>query len=177
MSALFFLAFAYFAVGQAAVVRNTAQTAADSAALAAARADRDAVHDPFLAALAAGDLHQLDILLQHLSTHSDQACGAAETYAADNDAQVTGCETVDGPVGHKVDARSLGTVGKSVVKGTDDIHMSAEATAVVKPRCATNGKDGDLVRFLCNGDEITVDPKADGFTLDLSTFYTVQLSE
>ena len=38
---LLFLAFAYFAVGQAAVNRNGAQTAADAAALAAAQEARD----------------------------------------------------------------------------------------------------------------------------------------
>jgi hypothetical protein len=177
ISALFFLAFAYFAVGQASVTRSSAQTAADAAALAAARADRDAVHDAFLAALTAGDVHQLDDLLQHLGTHGDRACGAADTYAADNDADAVGCDAVDNPPGHHVTARSLSTVGKSVVNGTENIHAKAEATAVVRPRCTTDGKDGDLVRFLCNGDEITVDPKSDGFTLDLSTFYTVQLSK
>src|SRR5690606_38995430 len=38
---LLFLAFAYFAVGQAAANRNDAQTAADAAALAAAQDKRD----------------------------------------------------------------------------------------------------------------------------------------
>ncbi|MEK8144688.1 pilus assembly protein TadG-related protein [Streptomyces sp. M10(2022)] len=48
---LLFLAFAFFAVGQASATRNGAQGAADAAALAAAQDARDGMRLPFLAAL------------------------------------------------------------------------------------------------------------------------------
>lgn len=181
MAALFFLAFAYFAVGQAAVVRNSAQTAADSAALAAARADRDAASADFLAALTSGDLVQLGKLLANLGAHDAEACAAASSYAGQNDAAVDapdGCGRASGvPLGYTVSVTTLGTVGTSVVDGTETKHAKATATAVVEPRCGLGDKDGNAIGFICNGDHVTVDPTAGGFVLDLSTFYTVHLSK
>ncbi|MBD0740147.1 hypothetical protein BGM09_12165 [Streptomyces sp. CBMA29] len=176
MSALFFLAFAFFAVGQAAVVRNSAQTAADSAALAAARADRDAAHDAFLAALTSGDLVKLGYLLANLG-HDGQSCGAADTYAAENEAKVDGCDPTSSGLGYTVSVTTLGTVGTSVIDGTETKHATATATAVVEPRCGLGDKDGNAIGFICNGDHVTVDPTAGGFVLDLSIFYTVHLSK
>jgi hypothetical protein len=57
------------------------------------------------------------------------------------------------------------------------VHATAEATAVVVPRCAVDGTDGKAVRFSCRNGELTVDPTSDGFTLDLSDFYIVRLSK
>lgn len=151
MAALFFLAFAFFAVGQAAVVRNTAQTAADSAALAAARADRDAVRDDFLAALKSGDLARLGALLNDLGSHSEVACPAAYDYAQQNDATVTGCDQVSGPPGYTIAVRSIGTVGTSVVDGTETKHAKATATAVIQPRCTLGGSDGGVVAGATGG--------------------------
>lgn len=226
MAALFFLAFAFFAVGQAAVVRNTAQTAADAAALAAVRADRDALRDDFLAALTSGDLGRLADLLGDGGTHQREACAAAAEYAADNDAQVdpSGCTQVSGPPGYTVTVTSLGTVGTSVVDGTETKKAHATATAVIEPRCtlhddggadagggsgdgganggsatggsatggsadggANGGDDGGSgggdsgdaspVTFACHDGDVTIDPTAADFVLDLSTFYTVHLSK
>jgi hypothetical protein len=234
MAALFFLAFAFFAVGQAAVVRNTAQTAADSAALAAARADRDAVHDAFLAALTSGDFAGLGDLLRDLGTHDGEACAAAALYAGENDAGVDegGCVPVSGPPGYTVSVTSLGTVGTSVVDGTETKRAHATATAVIEPRCTlsedegnagdgggagggangganggdtgganggtgggTGGADGGTngggdgghggggthdagpITFACHDGDVTIDPTAADFVLDLSTFYTVHLSK
>ncbi|MFJ1583276.1 pilus assembly protein TadG-related protein [Streptomyces sp. NPDC088197] len=180
MAALFFLGFAFFAVGQAAVVRNSAQTAADSAALAAARADRDAAHDAFLSALRSGDLVQLGLLLQNLGQHDAEACAAASAYAGENNAAVDapdGCGRASGLQGYTVSVTTLGTVGTSVIDGTEAKHAKATATAVVEPRCGLGDKDGNAIGFICNGDHVTVDPTAGGFVLDLSTFYTVHLSK
>jgi hypothetical protein len=177
MSALFFLAFAYFAVGQAAVVRNGAQTAADSAALAAARELRDGTKDAFLLALTERDLDALGRLLVDLGESDAAACAAAATYAGDNDADVRSCARVYGPPGYTVDVITRGTVGNSVIDGTEDKHAKATATAVVEPRCTLAGKDPHGVQFTCSDGELTIDPKADGFTLDLSAFYSVHLSE
>lgn len=179
IAALFFLAFAYFAVAQATVVRGSAQTAADAAALAAAREYRDEVHDAFLHALLGGDLTALGTLLTDLGTDDGQACTAAQTYAADNKADVVsgGCVRVDGPPGYTVDVVSRDTVGSSVIDGTENKHARASATAVVQPRCTADRKDGHGVSFACNGGDLVVDPTARDFTLDLSDFYSVHLSK
>jgi Flp pilus assembly protein TadG len=179
MSALFFLAFAYFAVGQAAVTRNGAQTAADAAALAAAREFRDGQKTAFLEDLANGDLAGLGGLLTNpdpLATGSP--CEAAGAYAADNDAEVTDCHQVAGPIGYTVEVNSKSAVGSSVIDGTEDIHAVATATAVVEPRCTLGDKEpGSLVRITCPDGDLTIDPKADDLTLDLSALYSVHLSK
>jgi hypothetical protein len=177
VAALFFLAFAFFAVGQAASLRNSAQTAADAAALAAARHERDNLADPFLAALTGGDLDALKKLLDGLGIDGEGACDAASAYAADNDAAVTDCEAVSGPPGYKVRIVTGKTVGNSAVQGTEDLPAKATATAVIEPRCAMGDKEGSGLTFSCDGDEVTVDPTQGGFRLDLAEFFTVHLSE
>ncbi|MEU4097735.1 pilus assembly protein TadG-related protein [Streptomyces sp. NPDC026673] len=176
VAALFFLAFAYFAVGQAASVRNTAQTAADASALAAAREVRDSVREPFLDALEAGDLDRLRELLVLNGMTPDDACGAAANYAGQNSAVVDACN-VGGPGRATVALHTSGTVGESVVPGTESMHARATATAVVESRCVVDDKDGDEIAFICDGDEVSVDPTADDFDLNLAEFYSVHLSE
>jgi Flp pilus assembly protein TadG len=178
LSALFFLAFAYFAVGQAAVSRNTTQTAADAAALAVARESRDQLHDAVLAALTSGDETALTQVLQRSGTDAVAACGEAYTFASANDAKVDRCDPLSGSLpGFTVHVTSLSSVGSSVVRGSEDVYASAQATAVVEPRCAVDGFQGVLVQLICDHDRVTVDPTASGFQLDLSTFYTVHLSK
>ncbi len=177
MAALLFLAFAYFAVGQASVARNDAQTAADASALAAARQQRDDAYDAFLAALLAGDDDALGDLLSHVTGPGDP-CQAARSYAQQNSADVVGnCRPVDDPPGYTVDIVSKKTVGKSVVKGSENLHAKASATAVVEPRCHVDGKHGHLLDFSCNGGPVSVDPTASGFELHLSDFYSVHLTK
>ncbi|MBM9504480.1 pilus assembly protein TadG-related protein [Actinacidiphila acididurans] len=178
ISALFFLAFAYFAVGQAAVNRNSAQTAADAAALAAARAERDHIKDDLLAALNAGDLTEL----QHLLTLIGQDDGgaaqtAASNYAAANGATLQGSVQVNGN-SFTVQVQANDSVGRSVVHGTEDIHSVATATAVVEPRCGGGvAKDGAHgLDITCDDGSLTLDPTAPGFTLQLSDFYAVHLT-
>lgn len=178
MAALFFLAFAFFAVGQASVTRNSAQTAADSAALAAARERRDAVQDQFLAALTAGDPDLLGRLLTTVGTvDRGDPCGTARQFAADNDATTTRCDALSGPVGYVVDVVSRGTVGTSVVDGTENVRATATATAVVEPRCVFRDKLAAALEFTCDHREVTIDPKAGSFRLNLATFYTVHLTK
>lgn len=174
---MFFLAFAFFAVGQASVTRNSAQTAADAAALGAARAMRDGIEDQFLAALEAGDVDKLNDLLSGKGMTGDGACDAAGTLANDNKADRTGCAQVSGPPGYKVDVKTQGTVGKSVVDGTETMHAKATATGVVEPRCTAEDTEGKVVRFTCKGDRVSVDPTAGDFTLNLAEFFSVHLSE
>jgi Flp pilus assembly protein TadG len=177
VAALFFLAFAFFAVGQASVTRNSAQTAADASALAAARATRDGIKAEFLAALKDGDIDKLAALLNGEGMDGANACAAATNYANDNRADRTDCERVDDPPGYTIGIRTQGTVGKSVAEGTETMHATATATAVVDPRCTADEADGSAVIFTCDGDEVTVDPTDGDFTLNLAEFFSVHLSE
>ncbi|WP_265737797.1 pilus assembly protein TadG-related protein [Actinacidiphila oryziradicis] len=177
VAALFFLAFAFFAVGQASVLRNSSQTAADAAALAAARGGRDGIEGKFLDALKAGDLGTLKGLLNGTGIDGTGACAAAGTYAAGNGAEVTGCPGTNSPLSYTVGVRTLGTVGKSVVKGTEDIHATSKATAVIAPRCTDVHKGPNAIIFTCTAGELSVDPTASNFKLNLAEFFSVHLSE
>jgi Flp pilus assembly protein TadG len=177
VGALFFLAFAFFAVGQASVTRNGAQTAADAAALAAARGARDGIETDFLNALKAGDIAKLKGLLNGTGIDGLGACAAAGTYAAGNDAEVTACPGTNVPLSYTVGIRTLGTVGKSVVNGTEGIHATSKATAVITPRCTDGRKGPNAIIFTCNSGELTVDPTASNFKLNLAEFFSVHLSE
>jgi hypothetical protein len=106
----------------------------------------------------------------------DGACGAAGNYAADNRARAIGCDAANDR--YAVQIETLRTVGKSVVKGTEDLHATAKATAVIEPRCAVGDKVvGNAIVFTCDGEELTVDPTADNFKLHLAEFFSVHLSE
>ncbi|WEV25695.1 pilus assembly protein TadG-related protein [Streptomyces sp. 71268] len=134
VAGLLFLGLALFAVGQAGVTRNGAQTAADAAALAAAQDHRDALRDELLAAIGSGDAWQ-DIL-DGIGTGSPRACDEARWFAAENDADVTDCTVSGGPVPtFHVAVQTRYTVGDSIVPGTESRHAEAEATAEIEPRC------------------------------------------
>jgi hypothetical protein len=129
VAGLLFLAFAYFAVGQAAANRNGAQTAADAAALAAAQDTRDK-----LAALWVTDV--LDPTKWQDIFNGNQvvpSCERAYELAAQNDAKVLSC----GPdlLSYTVEVQTNKTVGHSVVPGTETIQSTATATAVIEKLC------------------------------------------
>jgi Flp pilus assembly protein TadG len=166
-----------FAVGQASVTRNGAQTAADAAALAAARAARDGIEKDFLDALNAGDAAKLKELLNGAGIDGLGACAAAGAYAAGNDAELTACPGAKGPLSYTVGIRTLGAVGKSVVNGTENMHATSKATAVIDPRCAFDHKQDNAIIFTCKGGELTVDPTDNAFKLNLAEFFSVHLSE
>jgi Putative Flp pilus-assembly TadE/G-like len=149
--AMLFVALAFFAVGQAEDKRGSTQTAADAAALAAAKSARDQVGDDFLHALLSGDLDALTKLLG--SVRADGAdCAAAQDYASRNGSDVISCDPVEGPPGYSVEVESVKGMGKSVVEGTENKKAHAKATAVIEPRCKVSinqpqppdggGKDG-----------------------------------
>lgn len=177
MAAFLFLAFAYFAVGQATVARNGAQTAADAAALGAALEARDSIRDEFLAALEGGDVDALKELVAGDTINDAGACAAAGGYADDNHADVTSCPGANVPLSYSVGIQAQGSVGKSVIEGTDTVFATAHATAVIDPLCVFDHKDGDAFVFTCEDGAVTVDPTADGFELQLSEFFSVHLSE
>ncbi|MFJ1736906.1 pilus assembly protein TadG-related protein [Streptomyces sp. NPDC088254] len=129
MAGLLFVAFAFFAVGQAAVKRNEAQTAADAAALAAAQETRDELAD--LWALAVLDPTKW-LAIFHGEGGSDQ-CDRAVELAAMNDATVR-CFR-DGPLSYRVEAATNKPVGESVVPGTAGKQAHADAVAVIEQLC------------------------------------------
>lgn len=163
-------------MGQAVSVRNTAQTAADASALAAAREARDSIREPFLDALEEANLDRLQDLLALNGMVPGNACGLAADYAARNSAVVDEC-TVGGPGGATVALHTSRTVGDSVVPGTESMNARATATAVVESRCAVDDKDGAKITFICDGEEVSVDPTAGDFELNLAKFYSVHLDE
>ncbi|MFE3557937.1 pilus assembly protein TadG-related protein [Streptomyces sp. NPDC059193] len=130
VAGLLFAALAFFAVGQASVVRSDAQGAADAAALAAARDARDhLVPGVDLLTLKPEDWKKV---LEGGLLYAGGSCGAARDFAARNDA--TADCSADSPR-FTVEVKTTGTIGDSVVPGVSGRQGTANATAVVEPRC------------------------------------------
>lgn len=173
---LLFAALVFFVVGQAGVTRSNAQGAADAAALAAAGEARDD-------ALLGLDLLSLKPADWEKLVHGDLlsgrgACAKAAEFAALNDATAE-CEAAVPLV--TVTVTTNGTVGKSVVPGTEGVHGKATAKATVKPRCSLRSAPSPAptspvqtpeptsapspsstpgpgsVTFVCDGDPLTLD--------------------
>ncbi|MCF3105645.1 hypothetical protein IPZ58_29220 [Streptomyces roseoverticillatus] len=140
VAGLLFLAFAYFAVGQAAASRNGAQSAADAAALAAAQDAREQLRAGLLNALA--DPASWDGLLKGRGFFTKRACEAAGRFAGRNGSDVLpgdrGCRSLgSGRTGFTVTVRTRESMGSSVIPGTEKEHPEATATAVVVPRACS----------------------------------------
>ncbi|MFF5437138.1 pilus assembly protein TadG-related protein [Streptomyces achromogenes] len=129
VAGLLFLALAYLAVGQAAVNRGGAQTAADAAALAAAQETRDQLADLWRENL--DDPASWQAIFE--GAGAGDSCWRADQLAALNDAAVR-C-AFDAPLSYVVDARTNKSVGDSVVPGTENVHATAHARAVIEPLC------------------------------------------
>jgi hypothetical protein len=129
VAGLLFLAFAYFAVGQAAVNRNGAQTAVDAAALAAAQQTRDELADQWtldiLDPTKWGDIFK--------GVGAVDECGRAGQLAAQNDARLESCHP--DVLSYTVGVTTNKSVGQSIVPGTENIRSDAQATAVIEPLC------------------------------------------
>ncbi|MET7475183.1 pilus assembly protein TadG-related protein [Streptomyces sp. NPDC005648] len=163
VAGLLFLAFAYFAVGQAAVNRNGAQTAADAAALAAAQKTRDELAGDWL-----GDV--LDPTKWQGIFDGDGAlnhCDRAGQLAAQNDARLEACDQPE-PLRYDVEVTTNKTVGQSIVPGTEDKRSVASATAVIESLCTFElpGEGDALPQLKCkdktwdlNPDDLTDLPK------------------
>ncbi|QEV15883.1 hypothetical protein CP974_19880 [Streptomyces fradiae ATCC 10745 = DSM 40063] len=135
---LLFLALAFFAVGQAGATRNGAQSAADAAALAAAKESRDRFDLGLLDGPGWEDLFGGELT-------GEDGCAAAHTYAAANGASVSECGALgDGRWGFRVTVRSVKPVGDTILPGTEGQHASATATAVVLPRCSFEAAADDV---------------------------------
>jgi hypothetical protein len=158
---LLFLAFAYFAVGQAAANRNDAQTAADAAALAAAQDRRDQLAGAWVQNLL--DPTKWQDIFDGAAEGLGLSCWRADQLAAQNDADVLSC-TPDGLLGYTVVVETNDTVGNSIVPGTEDEKSQETATAVIEPRCAfelpaEDAGNDTLPALTCEGEEWELDPK------------------
>ncbi|MEV0370450.1 pilus assembly protein TadG-related protein [Streptomyces sp. NPDC050636] len=202
---LLFLAFAFFAVGQAAATRNGAQTAADAAALAAGQKYRDLLSKGFLDAIGDGidgrDGSEggagtgWEDLLNGRGMPSEAACDNADWFAGRNNASVTTCTPDSWPTSFAVTIKTSNTVGDSVIPGTENKHASAEAKAVVAPRCTIDpapagegkaGQDGKggkgkddkpaPVAITCDGKRWTLDPDDVHDLPDASDLFAVRLA-
>ncbi|MEU1459402.1 pilus assembly protein TadG-related protein [Streptomyces sp. NPDC005727] len=129
MAGLLFLAFAYLAVGQAAVNRGGAQTAADAAALAAAQEARDQLAGLWVDALS--DPTKWTDIFE--GRGAGDPCWRAEQLAAENDARLNSCDP--GLLRYTVEVQTNKTVGDSIVPGTENMKSTKSATAVIKTLC------------------------------------------
>ncbi|GAA3377369.1 pilus assembly protein TadG-related protein [Streptomyces racemochromogenes] len=194
---LLFAALAFFVVGQAGVTRSNAQGAADAAALAAAGEARDNTFTGLdLFGLTPADWAKL--------VHGDLltgrgACAKAVEFAALNDA-VAECEAAIPEV--SVTVTTNGTVGESVVPGTESVHGKATAKARIKPRCSLTSAPAPpsptptpdptssptaspnpsstpgpgSVKFVCDGEALTLDLAHPGSLNKLAkALFTVRL--
>jgi hypothetical protein len=140
VAGLLFLAFAYFAVGQAAATRNGAQGAADAAALAAAQNARDQLRRGLLDAILTPG--SWDDFLNGNGFGTYSGCREAERFADKNGSEVVHCDRLSGfRNGFTVEVKTRYTVGDSIVPGTEDKHAEATATAVIEPRCRFQSPD------------------------------------
>ncbi|MFF8635808.1 pilus assembly protein TadG-related protein [Streptomyces pilosus] len=155
---LLFLAFAYFAVGQAAANRNDAQTAADAAALAAAQDRREKLADALMRSI--NDPTAWAEIFAGSVPGIGPSCWRSYQLAAQNDATVLSC-VPDGPLSFTVEVVTNGTVGDSIVPGTESKRSREKARAVIEPRCDFELPAGDELPLLsCMGTEWELDPKA-----------------
>lgn len=145
VAGLLFLALAYLAVGQAAVNRSGAQTAADSAALAAAQEERDQLTDQWREVLLDPTKWQ-EVFDGNVPL--DDPCRRARQLAAQNDAALNDCFAA-GLLKYEVDVRTNKSVGRSVVPGSEDYRSKASAVAEVEPLC-----DFELPARESEGDEL-----------------------
>ncbi|MFE2100173.1 pilus assembly protein TadG-related protein [Streptomyces sp. PTD9-10] len=130
VAGLLFLALAYLAVGQAAVNRSGAQTAADAAALAAAQNRRNQLAAKWVEDVLDPTKWKDDF---QGKVPLEPSCWRADQLAAQNKAQAQ-CDSPD-PLTVTVTARADESVGESVVPGSENFHSTASARAVIEPLC------------------------------------------
>lgn len=133
IAGLLFLALVYFAVGQAAVLRGGAQTAADAAALGAASDARDQLLTSWMAVI--DDPAQWQQFVRGEGYESERACQKAVVFASLNGAELNPEDCVPLEFGFTVTVHTEGTVGESIVPGTGERRATATASAVLEPLC------------------------------------------
>jgi uncharacterized membrane protein len=154
VAGLLFLALAYLAVGQAAVNRSGAQTAADAAALAAAQDVRDQLAAQWTKVL--NDPTQWQAIFEGRAP-VDDPCGRARALAAQNDARVNACFSPE-LLMYRADVTTNKSVGRSVVPGSENFKSKATATAEIEPLCTfelpDEGAAGDELPDLTCRDKV-----------------------
>jgi hypothetical protein len=174
ITGVLFLAFAFFAVAQAAAVRNGGQSAADAAALAAAQDDRQQFFDGFLDALQHDDSWKdwLDLS----QAVNPEGCAAADDFAGRNDSDVTSCNAVlrHGEPGYTVHIQTRFDTGDTFIPGADHKKAKSHATAVVRPRCEPSG-DSDAIDLVCDDGDLSIDPDSGNPDLKPSDLFSVVL--
>ncbi|MFG3192065.1 pilus assembly protein TadG-related protein [Streptomyces omiyaensis] len=176
VAGLLFLAFVYFVVGQAALLRNGAQTAADAAALGAAQDARAQLREGWIDVIR--DPAQWDRFVEGEAYMVDRACVKATVFASLNDAELSPEDCVPLEFGFAVTVHTKGTVGDSIVPGTADRQAVASASAVIEPLCTfdppepspepdpsgTPSEEPDeeepepILGLFCNGKDWEIDP-------------------
>ncbi|MFI6418978.1 pilus assembly protein TadG-related protein [Streptomyces sp. NPDC050842] len=187
VAGLLFLAFAYFAVGQAAFTRNSAQTAADAAALAAAQDAREQLREGWIEVIL--DPGQWGGFLGGLEYDPDAACDQAAEFAARNGAALSGdtCVPLDSG-GFRVTVRT---------NGPESNPATASASAVIEPLCeykeqeppsepppstptppdeGDEEEEGPIMGLMCDGVAWEIDPEKPTLPGAVDLF-TVRLSE
>lgn len=137
VAGLLFLALAFFAVGQAGASRNGTQAAADAAALAAAQESRDQFRAELLGNLLTPGY--LDDIFNGNPLGTAHGCEVAARFANGNKADLDGaggCHALSDRWGFAVGVISQKPMGDSILSGTRNERATAEATAVVEPRCS-----------------------------------------
>ncbi|MGY1437706.1 hypothetical protein [Streptomyces reniochalinae] len=178
IAGLLFLAFAFFAVAQAATVRGGGQTAADAAALGAARDDRDLLFDGFVDALP--EEGEWQDWLEALAPLPGDGCGQAARFADRNRSELVACDptTREGDSGYTVGVETRFDTGDTIVPGADHKKAHATATAVVRPRCtAENGTGGEEIELTCDDENLTIDPDDEDLDVEPSDLFSVVLVE
>ncbi|MFE4451980.1 pilus assembly protein TadG-related protein [Streptomyces sp. NPDC056796] len=177
---LLFLALIFFAFGEADVRRNGAQTAADSAALAAAQESRSLEEAELRAHIS--DRVYLAYLFNGPFPGTHSGCAQASGFAAQNDATRLACSPVfGGRWGFEVGVRSNKGMSANLVPGAKGKHATASSVAVVESRCrfvpnpdVTGVSPGTLV---CDSRVWVIDPKDMALLPDMADLFTVHLAE
>ncbi|WRZ01435.1 pilus assembly protein TadG-related protein [Streptomyces sp. NBC_00481] len=181
---LLFAALAFFAFAQAASARSGAQSAADAAALAAAQQARDELLLELGDVIDAGNGDWLDWLdLSGGGLPAEGVDAAAAELAAQNNSSLEGGAQpteVDGAPGFQVNVVTDYTVGDSIIPGTEDMTATAQAVAVIQPRCDfdPNADPKKLVTLDCDGVPVDIDPGNfnPGNLPDASVMFSVYLA-
>ncbi|MFD3726435.1 pilus assembly protein TadG-related protein [Streptomyces sp. NPDC058671] len=194
VAGLLFLGFAYFAVGQAASTRNSAQTAADAAVLAAALDAREQLRDGWLEVIL--DPDQWGGFIEgEAYVDSSSACRNAAEFASRNRARLAD------PPCERLSSEGNGFRVTVLTAGGEADPAKASAEAVIEPRCTFEEQEpeptvepstsppspppsgepqeedpGPILGLFCDGKPWEIDP-ADPRLPTAAELFTVRLSE
>lgn len=136
VAGLLFVALVLFAFGEADIRRNGAQSAADAAALAAAKESRSLLEPDLKAHLLDPEYFE-SVFSASFTGGADNACSKASDFAARNKSSVLRCRPLaDGRWGYEVRLKSDQGMSTDIVPGTEGRKAEAAAVAVIEPRCA-----------------------------------------